>query len=160
MPHPDVETTLSLRRQPFLYLTASLTAGILLDRWIEPGPRFLLTIALVSIAASTYCVLRKREAFATFALLVSFALVGALISLAELYSIASNRLKVLYESGTITPTEPVEVTGSLARPPEPLPGGFFLDVNAEQLRVFNSELTPTGTARLMIEFADEQAARE
>ena len=172
MPHPAIESSFSPRRQPFLYLTAALTAGILLDRWIEPGRGVLLAVTLVFVAAAIYFVVRNPEQStqtnslrylgdaATLALLISFVGAGTLLSLADRHSVAPDRLKLLYEAGTITPAEPVELTGILTRPPEPLPGGFFLDVRAEHLRVLTQDLTATGTARLMIEFADEQAARE
>src|ERR1700752_3165917 len=134
MPHPAIESSFSPRRQPFLYLTAALTAGILLDRWIEPGRGVLLTLTLVFIAAAICFVVRNPAQStqtnslrylgdaATLALLISFVGAGALLSLAERHSVASDRLKLLYEAGTITPAEPVELTGILTRPPEPLPG--------------------------------------
>jgi hypothetical protein len=45
------------------------------------------------------------------------------------------RLRTLYESKVISPDEPVQLAGTLAAPPEPAPGAFYLDLKTEELQV-------------------------
>jgi len=153
-------STFSPARQPFLYLMAALLAGILVDRWIEP-PRLIVTaLAVISVATSIKLVLGKKEAAATVALLISFAAAGALLSLAERTSKTTSRLESLYESKVIGSDDPVELTGTLAAPPEPAPGTYYLEADAESLRVGDEVVPATGRARLMISPSDDEARTE
>jgi competence protein ComEC len=79
-----------------------------------------------------------------------FGLGGRLLSLRERTNSPASRLENLYASKVIGPDEPVELTGTLAAPPEPAPGAFFLDLAAEQLRASDEVVLASGHARLMI----------
>ncbi|HSE35971.1 MAG TPA: ComEC/Rec2 family competence protein, partial [Blastocatellia bacterium] len=153
-------TTLSPRWQPFLYLSAALVGGILVDRWIEPRAAIVVVLALISSAASILFLPGKRSARTVVALLIGFAAAGALLSLRERTNTAPSRLESLYDSGVIDPDDPVELTGILAAPPEPAPGAYYLDLVAEQLRVRDDFVAASGRARLMISLSGEQARSE
>jgi competence protein ComEC len=153
-------STFSPTRQPFLYLMAALLAGILVDRWIEP-PRLIVTaLAVISVATSIKLVLGKKEAAATVALLISFAAAGALLSRAERTSKSASRLESLYESKVITAGDPVELAGVLGAPPEPAPIAYYLDVDAQSIRVRDEVVPTTGRVRLMISPSDDEARTE
>ncbi|MGA9771327.1 MAG: ComEC/Rec2 family competence protein [Blastocatellia bacterium] len=169
-PAASVESNLSPRRQPFLYLTAALVAGILFDRWLEPAPLCAALIGLVSIAVATRFVVGTKSgnaksggtksAAATLALLAGFAAVGALLSQSERVSPTDSRLKRLFDERIITPDEAVELTGVLLAPPEPAPAARFLDVEAESVRAGGEDISASGCARLMISLPDGEAERQ
>ncbi|MEK6320886.1 MAG: ComEC/Rec2 family competence protein [Acidobacteriota bacterium] len=160
MSHARSPSTFSPQRQPFLYLTAALVAGILVDRCSEPTPLIVAAFAVVAVIASIKLMLGKKEATATVALLLSFVFIGALLSSAERTSTTASRLETLYESKVISADDPVELTGTLAAPPEPAVGAYYLDVDAESLRVGDEVVLATGRSRLMLSPADDEAQSE
>ena len=153
-------STLTPRRQPFLYLAAALVAGILIDRWIALHVAVLTGLMLLSAATCAMTLLRKRNATAAAALLTGFAAAGALLSSCERTNIPATRLQYLYDSKVINSDDPLELTGTLAAPPEPAPHAFYLDLAAEQLRVRGQWMPASGRARLVIStpHADAKAA--
>lgn len=153
-------SNLSSHWQPFLYLCASLVAGILFDRWIEPRLGIVVGLAVISAAGSVLFLLGKRNSRACLALLIGFAAAGALLSFRERTNTTASRLERLYESRVIGPDDPVELTGILAAPPEPAPGAYYLDLSAEQLRVRDEVIAASGHARLMLSLTGEQARSE
>jgi competence protein ComEC len=154
---PVFRSALAVRRQPFLYLAAALTTGILLDRWLA-APRWLIALpAMIAVAFAVRFVVVKKATRATLALLVAVMLLGAWLSLEERGPVAATRLKLMFEVGLITADDPVELTGVLIAPPEPAPDGFFLDVEAESLRARNVTMNASGVARLFIAPADSEA---
>ncbi len=155
-----IEPNLLPRHQPFVYLTAALGLGIVTDRWIEPAPRVISVMVFLSILLSIKFVLSRKGGGATFVLLIGFASVGALLSLAERASVDDARLTRLYDAGRINPDDPVELTGRLRLPPEPLPGALYLDVDAESLRVRGRVIPAKGCARLLLAITDSEAASE
>lgn len=102
----------------------------------------------------------KIDTAATVALLIGFAAAGALLSLTERTKETASRLEGLYKSKVISPDESVELTGTLAVPPEPAPGVYYLDLAAEQLRVRDDVMIVSGHARLMISLPDADARKE
>ncbi|HKP87256.1 MAG TPA: DUF4131 domain-containing protein, partial [Blastocatellia bacterium] len=153
------ESGLSPVRQPFLYMTGALVAGIILDVWLEPGRHLAAALALASIALSIKFVAARKSA-ATLALLASFACLGALLSAGERKAPAGPRLKRLFDERVIKPDEPVELACVLLAPPEPAPQAFYLDVEAESIRARGEEMTATGCARLMVRLTDAETAAE
>ncbi len=153
-------STLSPRCQPFLYLSTALVGGIVVDRWIEPTGLVVAAAALVSVIGPITLLLGKRDASATVALLLGFGAVGALLSHTERAKVTPSRLESLFESKVISPDDPVELTGTLAGPPEPAPGMFYIDIAAEQLRVGDQPILASGHARLVISPSGEQARTE
>jgi len=155
-----LRSTLSPRRQPFLYLTATLVGGILVDRWIEPTGVSVAALAVVSVVAAATLLLGKKDAGATLTLMIGFAAAGALLSLTERTDATASRLESLYDSRVISPDDPVELTGTLAAPPEPAPGMFYMDLAAEQLRVRDEVMLVSGHARLVISPSGDEAQTE
>jgi competence protein ComEC len=154
MSAPAIESDLSPPSQPFLYLTAALIAGILLDRWIQANATIAIALLLIAIALSAWFVLVRTDAPATWSLLVGFVAAGSLLSLSERTGVEPSRLRRLYEMGRFGPDDPVELVGTLPRPPEPAPCAFYLDLDAESIRIRGEELAATGRALLMVRLAD------
>jgi competence protein ComEC len=157
MSQAHIKSTFSLSRQPFLYLTAALLGGILVDRYVPLSHSIVTAFALVSVVTSIKLVVGRKEAAASVALLFSFAATGAVLSFGERTSIRASRLESLYESRIISPDDPVELTGTLSAPPEPAPGAFYLDADARSVRLRDEVVPATGHARLMISLSDAEA---
>lgn len=153
-------STFSPARQPFLYLTAALLAGILLDRWIAPSLLIVTALTGLSIIAAMNLLLCKKDLAVTIALLISFAAAGALMSRADRMGKTASRLVSIYEARTIRADDPVELTGVLVAPPEPAPMADYLDVAVETIRVRNEIVVTTGRVRLMISLSDDEARTE
>ena len=152
-----VTSNLALSRQPFLYLTASFVAGILVDDWVRLAQWIAAGIAFASVILSVWFIASRRDAHASVSILLAFFAVGALLAKAEKADTRGATLKVLYEAGTVRPDVPVELIGTLARPPEPAPEACYLEIDAENIRLDADALPATGRVRLMMPLQDGQA---
>src|SRR6185295_4630670 len=150
-------STLTPRRQPFLYLAAALVTGILIDRWIALQVAIIAGLTLLSAATAALMLLRKRNVSVAAALLTGFAAAGALLSSCDRTNLPVTRLEYLYDSKVINSDDPVELTGTLAALPEPAPRAFYLDLAAEQLRVREQWMPASGRARLVISTPDSDS---
>jgi competence protein ComEC len=144
-------------RQPFFYLTAAFVTGIVSEKFFAPAKWLMLVLLVSTIILSAKFIYNKKSLKATLALLVGFVSVGSLLAQAERSDVKNTRLIRLFEAKVITPDEPVELTGVLIAPPEPAPDAYFLDVEAESLRIFDSHFEATGRARLMLAVSDKES---
>ncbi len=119
-----------------------------------------MALGAVSFAASIALLQTKRHGYAAVTLTISFAVAGCLLSFSERTKATTGRLLSLYETNVINSDDPVELTGKLVTPPEPAPGGCYLDTEAEGIRVHDDVMPATGRARLMIMPSDDQAEIE
>jgi len=143
---------------PLAWLAAVFAAGILassgitLSVWVWLGGSLLCAVCAR--------VLRWRQRAAAVFMLLAFFCAGGLLQKVEVLSVRSDRLKVLYDSGTFSSGEPVELTGTIAREPELAVNGFFLWVTGENLTYKNTEAKVSGTVRFFVPVNNETAARE
>ena len=119
----------------------------------------MLCSLLASVVAAALFV-KSRNAMTTAALLVAFAAAGAILSATEREDIDESRLKRLYEAGRIGYEDPVELTGVLVTPPDPAPGAFYLDLDAEAARSRGETFAASGRARLALPIDDELKAAD
>jgi competence protein ComEC len=156
----SVQSHLAPARQPFLYLTTALVIGILVDRWLALSLSFTLPLIVLFVTFAIGFIMCHRHMAATLALLASFAMAGAMLARTERTSVDDLRLKRLFDTQRITPDDPVELTGTLIRPPEPAPQSRYLDLKAESLRTSDEQLAVTGNVRLMIQLEGDEVKRE
>src|SRR5215813_5673798 len=90
---PRFISALALPRQPFLYLVAALTAGILADLRLESPFSFPAGLAAVALVWLMWSAMAKRTRQAAAAMLVIVAAAGAALSLAERAGVRPSRLK-------------------------------------------------------------------
>jgi len=150
-------------RHPLLYITGAFVSGILLGRLASPAPTIryaVVSAAAASIIAALACMRGRKDALATIAILGAFGALGALASFVDRADLADSRLRKLFETGAITANEPVEVTGILAGPPEPAPQGYYLDVDADALRIRDEIRAASGQAFLLVPLRDPEAVEE
>jgi competence protein ComEC len=149
-----------LCRQPFLYLALSFVAGILADIGATPARWVGTTLSLIAIVISIGSMMVKRDRTASAAILAAFVAAGILLSNAERVRVAHSPLKLLVESGSINPDNAVELIGVLARPPEPAPDVYYLDLDVESIRTNAEPFYAPGRIRLRAEVIEENAKRE
>src|SRR5262245_14200194 len=151
---------LSPRRQPFIFLTAALLTGILLDRWLAPPFWLAALVLFASICAGITLLRGLRINIAAIVILAGFIAGGTTGSAAIRRGARADGLKQLMEAGLIKPTDPVQLFGVLSRPPEPVPDGVLLDLRAEELHIARQVLAASGSARLVLPLRDERARTE
>ncbi|MEW6208045.1 MAG: ComEC/Rec2 family competence protein [Acidobacteriota bacterium] len=147
-------------RQPFLYLTAALIAGILTDAASAPRSTAVFAITAISSLASIVFFLLRKNSLATVAILAAVFSIGVSLAFAQRTRIAESRLTRLFDQRILTPDTVVDLTGTLALPPEPAPRVFYLDLEAESARVGDQQITASGRVRLMIHLIDGQSRDE
>lgn len=149
----------SFSAHPFVWLGACCAAGVCVANVCALSLAWCLLcgLALTGLAARAY--VRGKLNQAAWLVLLAFACAGAVLALVETRA-GGNRLRSLYESGRIMPGEPVEVTGTLRRAPEPMPDGLLLTLRVESLTFRAHEQAAEGTVELFAVVRDATARRE
>lgn len=144
---PDDRKTPNFNRQPMLWLGIAFAAGILAASLIniDLGASF----AEVVVFAIFACFLRGKP-FATHLVLMAFAAAGMASLQVENLSIAADRIRVLYDNGTIHSGDPVEIEGVLSGRPELSADGVFLSLRAEKISHHGIERKVSGNVRLFL----------
>jgi competence protein ComEC len=143
------------RRQPFIYLLTAFVAGILAENGFAPSPALALLGLIGAILFSVKGVVNRKAA--TGYLLIGFVCLGVLLARAENGEVSPGRLTRLFEAHKIPADEAVELSGVLVAPPEPAPGGLYLDIEAESLRAFAEPFATSGRARLAIWLPEKES---
>ncbi|MBI3650498.1 MAG: ComEC/Rec2 family competence protein [Acidobacteria bacterium] len=151
-----MESSFLPRRQPFIYLTAALVVGILSEKFIAPPRALLLLLGLSSVIYALRFIGRKKATAATLHLLIGVVCSGALLAQADVKEAKNPRLIRLFEAHRFSSEDAVELTGVLIAPPEPALEGYYLEVEAQRLRVFDEVIPASGRARLVIRIADPE----
>jgi competence protein ComEC len=152
-----VESSLSIRRQPFFYLTASLLTGILIDILAAPPRSLFWVILTFGIVLSVISIFFKENRAVTTFLLAGVFASGALLSHHERTGADASRLKILFEHGQINAEDPVDLIGRLTLAPEPAPEVVYLDLDAESLRERGKVINVSGVVRLLVPIRDNQS---
>lgn len=134
-------------RLPMLWLAMFFAAGILTTQFVQIDITAALTIAAV---AAMLAVLSPNRNYSTVFILIAFAAAGALTARAEKISVADDRVKVIYDSGTIASGEPVELEGVMRGGAEPAVGGEFLELRAVAITYRGIERKASGNVRLFL----------
>ncbi len=140
-------------RYPMLWIAVCFAVGVLTANVAVIDLRISVVVCLM--AAFSAFIFRKT-AIATGLVGVAFVAAGALSLQADVTSVRSDRLKILYDSGTIKSGSPVEVEGVLLGRPEPSIDGEFLTLRSETLRYKGSDLKVSGNVRLFVPAKSEE----
>jgi competence protein ComEC len=154
------KSNLSAQRQPFLYLTATFVAGIVIEAWLRPAFSLAAGLAFVSLGVALAFVISRKSQAAGISLLIAFLAAGLLISRASNPGLSTSAVSYLYDTGGIRRDSPVELVGTLSRPPEPAPHSYYLDIEVESIGDGNDLRTATGLVQLIAPLADEEARLE
>jgi competence protein ComEC len=132
---------------PMLWLASAFGIGILASSGTNVEPW-----APAVAAAVTGCIafaVRTRE-YAVYLVLAAFVAAGSCAAAVEKASVGPNRVRSVYDSGTIRSGDPVEVEGIITAPPEPSVDGYFMTVLAEMLSYHGRDLAASGNVRVFI----------
>src|ERR1035437_3297525 len=133
-------------RYPLFWLAICFSVGILAGKYAAPDLFFSLSIC--GLASLTALFVRNYLSPALIA--IACVTAGSSAMVMEMRAIRADRLKVLYDSGTIQSRSPVEVEGVLMGRPEPAFDSSFLTVQAEKLYVRGEERRVSGNVRLFV----------
>ncbi|MEO6655843.1 MAG: ComEC/Rec2 family competence protein [Pyrinomonadaceae bacterium] len=149
---PEDRQRPNFNRNPMFWLAASFAAGILAANFTSFRPSF--SLAAAAVFAIFAAILRQRQ-IATFLVLAAFICAGATSLQFESGNISANRLRVLYDNGTIRSGDPVEVEGILSGGPELSVDGVFLNLRSEKITYRGTEMIISGNIRLLLPRSDE-----
>lgn len=113
---PEDHRPPNFNRDPMLWLALAFASGILVSHAVN----FDLRVAIIAVAvfAITAFFLRTNR-ITTWLLLIAFCFAGMSAALVEKHNVSPDRLKILYDNGTLISGEPVEVEGVLLDGPKP-----------------------------------------
>ena len=149
---------------PLLPLTLALCGGIVLQHYFHiTSQRTLVAFLAVTVAVCVLSLMflkaRKLLAAALF-LLIAFLCTGVLLAPLTESAPSSDRVARLYDDGTLTPGDPVEVGGVVSGEPEPAPGSFYLTIQVERLTFRNIDRDASGTMLLLAPVPTEQSKHQ
>src|SRR5580765_330248 len=144
---PEDRKLPKLNSYPMLWLAASFAAGILAGSIANIDLR--VSVAACAFFAIVAAIFRKHY-FASYLIIIAFAAAGTASIQIEKLSVAPDRLRVLYDNGTIRSGDPVEIEGVLLGRPEPSMGGVFLNLRSEKIIYRGREQSVTGNVRLFL----------
>ncbi len=139
----------NFNRYPMLWLAASLASGILLANFISLGETLWPVVVAAGLAAAAF--LGCKHGISTIFIALAFMSAGTVSFQFEVKrNNAYNRLKTLYDNGTIRSGDAVEVEGVLTGRPEPSVDGVFLNLRSETITYRGNELKVSGNVRLFL----------
>src|SRR5688572_1815046 len=133
---------------PLALLAACFTAGIVLAQFFTIG--LVIPCCLLLWLLALTALFRRSDNTATLLVNLAFLSAGTCLALIEQSGVGPQRLKTQLDKGTIAVGEPVELTGVLKRSPESMPGGFYLLLQAEQIRLKGEEKPVSGLVTLLL----------
>lgn len=135
--------------QPLLWLAASFGTGICISSIIFANFKLLFILSGLSASAVAYFCRRNQFKVATLILLFCFFCAGVAAGSSERGSRSGPQsIRQLYDSGTLSANDPVEVSGLIVREPEPAPDGSYLTLNIEKIEIRGTETKAQGTIGL------------
>ena len=154
---PEARSRPNFNRFPMLWLAVCFAAGILAADSINIDLR--LSVATCFALAIAAFLLRNQH-FAAILVLAAFAAAGAASATIEKQSVAADRLRSLYDNGTIRSGDPVEVEGVLLGRPEPSIDGQFLNLRTEKIVYRGVARSTSGYVRLFLPGVKESLTEE
>ncbi|MFM9903295.1 MAG: ComEC/Rec2 family competence protein [Pyrinomonadaceae bacterium] len=143
-------------RQPLVLLGVCFALGIFAAKFVS-SETFLPEIAAAAAFALAGLIARKY-AIATVLIALAFVSTGIVSYTCEVKrNNAPDRIKVLYDNGTLVSGAAVEIEGILLGRPESAVDGEFLTLRAQSLRYRGSDRKVSGDVRLFVPAKDGDA---
>lgn len=137
---------------PLFIIAISFAAGIVAARAIDVHAVFWL---IAACGAAVLAVTAIRERLRGIIILAAFLLAGGFSFEALRISIPENDLGRMYDAGAIADRTPVLVTGSVVRPPEASPDGFYLKLNVTAINPGTGDVPVAGAVRVFAPNSDD-----
>jgi competence protein ComEC len=143
-----VSTRPPLSFHPLALLAFSYAAGIVAAHVSGLSLSPILVCCAICSALAPFCFVRRRSGWATLFVLLALFCAGAMLAMLEKRNVASHRIERMFEDGHIASGTPVEIEGVMLSAPEPAPGGFYLTLRVEKIRLKETEREASGDVRL------------
>lgn len=142
----------SFNRHPIFILSVCLAVGILIGKFTSAEP---LAAIAISMTFGVAALLFRRTYAATILISIAFTAAGVAAYSVEIGSVRPDRIKTLYDNGTLRSGLPVEVEGVLLGRPEPSVDGAFLTLRVDRLRDRGRDITVSGNARSFVPLGED-----
>jgi competence protein ComEC len=129
---------------PLAVLAASFALGILVARFTSLPVNLALGCSAACSLIAVHSFVKRHMLLASLFLALAFFCAGAVLMVLEKSRVTAERVERIYDDGLIASGDPVEVTGVVARAPEPAPDGFYLTLDVEKLRFKEAEREASG----------------
>jgi competence protein ComEC len=156
----DSDRCIPFTPYPLAWLAAALAAGIMTGQRISLSLSLLACCAVLSFSLTIWSLCRGYEIAGSVLVIVIATLAGATLVSVEKSSVPADQIKQLFEAGTITPGDPVELTGVMDGPAETAPESLFLQLRVERIRIRNVEHSATGVVELLAPVRDQTTRAE
>lgn len=143
----ESDTRTNFNRYPMFWLAVCFATGILSAYTVTIDPRISVAVSIISAA---FAFIFRKADLTVIMVAVAFASAGAASFQAESQGVRTDRIKVLYDKGSIKSGSPVEIEGVLLGRPEPSVDGMFLNLRTETLRYLGNDLKVSGRVRIFV----------
>lgn len=141
------EIPASYSRHPLAWCSVMFALGIATAAYFAVDLKLLLALTVVFVSVAVWL---RTSSFAAGFIATAFIFAGAFSYQFEVASVKSDRIKVIYDSGQIVSSNPVEVEGTIQGRPEQAMNGAFIRLTAAKLRHAQAERTASGIVRLFV----------
>ena len=145
---------------PLTVFAAGLALGVLLTHLISLPLILLTTCNVLSGSFALWLLRKRREAIASILVVLMAVVSGAALATVEKRRIPADRIKQLFEAGTIAYSDPVELTGVMEGPAESAPESLSLQLRVESIRFKNAEQSASGVVGLLAPLRDQATRAE
>lgn len=144
---PSDRTAPYFNRNGVLWLSVSFAAGILAAEFVAMD----LSIAVFgAVGLGVLALVFNSQQYSTLLILAAFAFAGAASLRIEKSGVSADRLRTIYDNGTIKSGEPIEIEGVMVSGREPTVDGDVLTLRSERLRYRGEERSVSGKVRLFV----------
>jgi len=154
------ESPLSFVPHPLALLAGALTIGIFVAHLVALPLWVLLASGATTLLLALGTIQKKRLVAASIIVAFATVVAGAALETVAKRPTRPDQLRYLLDSGTITLGDPVELTGTVNRPPEMAPDGFYLTLRVERARYKSAERNTSGTVVLLAPVRDPLISKE
>lgn len=148
---------LSLSFIPLALLACAFATGILATRLISLDPVISLSLTGSVTVIALGALWKNYLRLAALAIVTGVVLLGMALMYQDEHTVPQHRLKRLLADAVIQPGEPIEVAGSVERPPEVGPGLLYVDLKTEEIRLRDSISRASGVVRLSFLITEAKA---
>jgi len=151
---------------PLFILAAAMSLGILVGHYWRSQSKLIFVVSIglsvglglfsLSLIITNHVSTSETHQTAASAFMIAaFLCAGFVLSLVSDRAPAPNRIARMYVEGVLAPGDPVEITGVIKGEPELAPQSFYLTLQAERIRVKESEREASGIVMLLARVSEQ-----
>jgi competence protein ComEC len=156
----DITRVQPFAAHPLAQLAAAFSLGILGSLFFAAPISLLVSVSVLISLLAAVALVEGKHRLATICVLFAMLIVGSLLAAIEKSRVPINQLRRQLTEGTITVGEPVELTGVLARDPEPASERSYILLRVEKLRLKAGEREASGEVLLLVPLSGKTIEQE